>query len=213
MKFKFTLITLAATVLLMGSSPAFADKKFKFDASGAGVFDPLETGGVFAQWIDGIGLGDRPNCRSNFGLRLQKSVPTAEVAAAGAILQGIEGAVVTDEDTLGYDIRNDSPCLAGSPRFNVTYTLPDGTEGFSFVGGCANGTITPSPQDPNWNRVTFDLQSDAFPSIPIGSVIESVVLIVDDQGTYILDNIQFRDLYFDGSGRKAGNEPRCSFVD
>ena len=209
---KFTLITLV-TILLLCSSPAFADKKFKFDASGTGVFDPLETGGGFAEWIDAIGLGDRPNCRSNFGLLLRKSVPTAEPVAAGTELQDIEGAVVTDEDTLGYDIRGDSPCLAGSPRFNVTYTLPDGSEGFSFVGGCANGTITTSPQDPNWNRVTFDLQSQAFPAIPVGSVIESVTLIVDDQGSYTLDNIQFRDLYFDGSGRKAGKEPSCSFVD
>jgi len=210
MKFKFTLVTLAVSILLMSSAPVFAVKKFKVDASDTFVFDPSQVGGGLAQWIDGIGEGDRPNCRSNFGLLLEKNVPTAEVVAVGAVLQDIEGAVVTDEDTLGYDIRNDSPCLAGSPRFNVNYTLPDGTEGFSLVGGCANGTITTSPQDANWNRVTFDLQSQAFPAIPVGSVIESVVLIVDDQGSYTLDNIQFRDLYFDGSGKKAGNEPHCS---
>ena len=210
MKFKFTLVTLVVSILLMSSSPAFAVKKFKFDVSETGVFDPFEIGGGFAQWIDGIGLGDRPNCRSNFGLRLEKNVATAEVVAAGAVLQDIDGAVVTDEDTLGFDIRNDSPCLGGSPRFNVNYTLPDGTDGFSSVGGCASGTITTSLQDPDWDRVTFDLQSQAFPAIPVGSVIESVVLIVDDQGSYTLDNIQFRDLYFDGSVKKAGKEPRCS---
>jgi hypothetical protein len=143
---------------------------------------------------------------------LQKSAPTSAVVAVGAILQGLEGAVVTDNDTLGYDIRNDSPCEAGSPRFNVTYRLPDGSEGFSFVGGCANGTITPSPQDPlNWSRVTFDLQSNAFPAIPVGSTIESVILIVDDQGSYTVDNIQFRDVYFDKpGGNPSGQAPRCA---
>jgi hypothetical protein len=121
----------------------------------------------------------------------------------------LSGAVVTDSDTLGYDIRNDSPCLNGSPRFNVTYTLPDGTEGFSFVGGCALGTITTSEQDPSWSRVTFDLQDQAFPAIPVGSTIESVTLIVDDEGMYTLDNIQFRNFYFSAPGT-VGPAPRCN---
>lgn len=210
MKTKFTLVMLAMTFLLLSSSSALAVKKFKFNASDTFVFDPFNIGGGFAQWLDGIGEGDSPNCRTNYGLLLQKSAPTEAVVAAGAELQGLTGAVVTDEDTLGYDILASSPCLAGSPRFNVEYTLPDGTEGFSFVGGCANGTITTSPQDPNWNRVTFDLQSQAFPAIPVGSTIESVILIVDDQGSYTLDNIQFRGLYFDKPNSQPGNEPRCN---
>src|SRR5215204_137526 len=213
MKIKSALVMFIVTAALMtvASSTALAAKKFKFNASETFVFDPFNIGGGFAEWLDGIGEGDSPNCRTNFGLLLQKSAPTTDVVAVGAELQGLSGAVVTDEDTLGYDIRNDSPCLAGSPRFNVTYTLPDGTEGFSFVGGCLNGTITTSPQDPNWSRVTFDLQSQAFPAIPVGSTIESVILIADDQGSYTLDNIQFRDLYFDKPGSNPGNAPRCSF--
>jgi hypothetical protein len=210
MKIRTTLVMLI-TLLLMASSTAFAVKKFKFNASDTFVYDPFGTGAGFAQWLDGIGEGDSPNCRTNFGLLLQKNASTETVLAVGTELQGLSGAVVTDDDTLGYDIRNDSPCLAGSPRFNVSYTLPDGTEGFSFVGGCLNGTITTSPQNPSWRRVTFDLQSQAFPAIPVDSVIESVVLIADDEGTYNIDNIQFRDLYFDKPGSFPGNEPRCSF--
>jgi hypothetical protein len=211
MKIRFALLTLTVVFLLLGFSPAVAKKKFRFDASDTFVFDPFNIGGGSAQWLNGIGLGDFPNCRSNFGLLLQKMPSTETVLAVGTELEGLSGAVVTEDDTLGYDIRDDSPCLAGSPRFNVTYTLPDGSEGFSFVGGCLNGTITESPQDPNWNRVTFDLQSQAFPAIPVGSVIESVILIVDDQGSYTVDNIQFRDLYFDEPGNNPGNDPRCSF--
>jgi len=211
MKIRFTLVMLTVTFVLMASSTAFAAKKYKFNASDTFIFDPFNVGGGFAQWLDGIGEGDSPNCRTSFGLLLQKSPSTETVLAVGTVLEGLSGAVVTEEDTLGYDIRNDSPCLAGSPRFNVNYTLPDGTEGFSFVGGCVNGTITTSPQNPNWSRVTFDLQSQAFPAIPEGSTIESVELIVDDQGSFTVDNIQFRDLYFDKPGNNPGHAPQCSF--
>jgi hypothetical protein len=211
MKIKFTLVVLTAVFLLLSVSTAVAAKKYKFNASDTFIFDPDGIGGGFAAWLDGIGEGDSPNCRSNFGLLLQKSSATETVLAVGVELQGLSGAVVTDDDTLGYDIRSGSPCLAGSPRFNVSYTLPDGSDGFSFVGGCLNGTITTSPQNPNWSRVTFDLQTQAFPSIPVGSTIESVVLLVDDQGSYTLDNIQFRDLYFDKPGNNPGNAPNCSF--
>ena len=210
MKIRFTLAALTVAFLLLFASTGAAAKKYKFNASETFIFDPNGIGGGFAEWLDGIGEGDSPNCRTNFGLLLQKSPSTETVLAVGTELQGLTGAVVTDDDTLGYDIRNDSPCLPGSPRFNVRYTLPDGTEGFSFVGGCFNGTITASPQDPSWRRVTFDLQSQAYPAIPVGSTIESVILIVDDQGSYTLDNIQFRGLYFDKPGGFPGSEPRCS---
>jgi hypothetical protein len=33
----------------------------------------------------------------------------------------------------------------------------------------------------------------AFPIVPVGAVLQSVVLIVDDPGKYTLDNINFRD--------------------
>jgi hypothetical protein len=210
-KTTFVMFIVMAALISAAASNASAAKKFRFNASDTFIFDPMNIGGGFAEWLDAIGEGDSPNCRTNFGLLLQKSAPTEANQAVGTELQGLAGAVVTDDDTLGYDIRNDSPCLNGSPRFNVHYTLPDGTEGFSFVGGCANGTITMSPQNPSWKRVTFDLQDQAFPAIPVGSVINSVELIVDDQGSFMVDNIQFRDLYFDKPGSNPGNAPRCTF--
>jgi hypothetical protein len=97
----------------MASSTAFAAKKYKFNASDTFIFDPFNVGGGFAQWLDGIGEGDSPNCRTSFGLLLQKSPSTETVLAVGTVLEGLSGAVVTEDDTLGYDIRNDSPCLAG----------------------------------------------------------------------------------------------------
>ena len=213
MKFRisFAMFCVTATLMLVASSTAFAERRFNFDASNTFVYDPFGTGAGFSQWLDGIGEGDSPNCRTNFGLLLQKNASNETVLAAGTLLEDLSGAVVSEDDTLGYDIRNDSPCTAGSPRFNVSYTLPDGTEGFSFVGGCSNGTITTSPQNPSWRRVTFDLQTQAFPAIPVGSVIESVTLLVDEQGTYNIDNISFRDLYFDKPGSNPGRAPRCSF--
>src|SRR5215213_5322340 len=99
MKIKSTFIMLAITLLLMGSSTGFAAKKFKFNASDTFVFDPFGVGGGFAQWLDGIGEGDSPNCRTNFGLLLQKSPSTETVLAAGTELEGLSGAVVTDDDT------------------------------------------------------------------------------------------------------------------
>jgi hypothetical protein len=41
----------------------------------------------------------------------------------------------------------------------------------------------------------LDLQNpgQAFLIVPIGSTIQSVVLIVDEQGSYNMDNISFRD--------------------
>ncbi|HEY8562447.1 MAG TPA: hypothetical protein VIL74_18865 [Pyrinomonadaceae bacterium] len=211
MKIRFALFALTTAVLLFASSAAFGAKKFKFDAAETFIYNPLGIGdGGAAEWINGIGEGDRPNCRTNYGLQLQKNVSSETEFAVGTVVEGLSGAVVAEDDTFGYDIRNDSDCLPGSPRFNVIYTLPDGTRGFSFVGGCANGTRTPSPQNAGWTRVAFDLQSQAFPAIPVGSVIESAVLIADDTGSYTLDNIQFRDWYFDQPGGNPGPAPKCS---
>src|SRR6185503_15124735 len=66
----------------------------------------------------------------------------------------------------------------------VSYTLPGGGDGFSFVGGCANdSTPTAAPQDPSqWSRVRFQTSNPAesFPVIPAGSRIERITLIFDE---------------------------------
>lgn len=152
---------------------------------------------VTSAWLGGMGLPDNggtntsaadlatnPNKRDpHRGLLLSKNGPTADCSSAGARIRGVRGMLVTPTFALGYDYRNGGHCGAGAPRFNVSYTLPEGGEGFSFVGGCANdSTPTPAPQDPlQWSRVRFEA-AESFPPIPPGSRIQSIVLI-SDEGT------------------------------
>ncbi|HKC64607.1 MAG TPA: hypothetical protein VKB86_13280, partial [Pyrinomonadaceae bacterium] len=188
MKKRLFLISVA-TLFVFASAMVGLAQSPNFTASRTFQFDPDNTGGAVAYWKNGIGETDS-NCNTKFGLELEKNVPIEANVSAGAVLNGLKGVVVAAGDTLGYDLKKTSPCPAGSPRFNVSWTAPDGSShhstvgSFSFVGGCSNdGGGTPSPQDPvNWNRLVFDLQSpaQAFPAIPPGATLQSVVLIVDD---------------------------------
>jgi hypothetical protein len=135
-----------------------------------GVAWPAGSNIVTAAWLGGMGLPDNGGPNSNpldprdnpnkrdphLGLLLSKNGPTADCSAAGARIRGVRGIVVTPTFELGYDYRDGGHCGAGAPRFNVSYRLPDGSDGFSFVGGCAND------------------------STPPGSRIESITLIVDE---------------------------------
>jgi hypothetical protein len=184
-----TSLVAIASLAVVGS--AFAQNA-TFSASRTFEFDPDRTGGAVAAWTKGIGLPDA-NGNTNFGLQLEKNALLTAVVSAGAVLEGLKGVVVNANDTMGYDMTNASPREAGSPRFNVSWTL-NGTSGFSFVGGAANATQTPACQNPTgWTRFRMNLQTQAFPPVPVGAVIQSVVLIVDDPGKYTLDNINFRD--------------------
>jgi hypothetical protein len=197
---------LAAGALVL-SSAVFADEG-GFNASRTFEFDPDHTGCVSARWSKRIGETDS-NCKTNFGLLLAKECATSTFASAGAVLNNIKGAMVQCGPTLGYDIKDGSTCEAGSPRFNVSYTTAANVSGFSFVGGCANGTKVSLGN--GWSRVTFDPCSptQAFPPIPAGSTYTSVVLIVDDMGSYTLDNIQINGLYTDKPG-SSGTLPSCT---
>ena len=177
--------------MLAASTIAFSQNP-NFNASRTFEFDPGETRGVYAKWLKDIGLPDS-NGNKNFGLRLEKNVATSVDAGAGVVLNGLNNVFVFGGDTLGYDIRNDSPCTGGAPRFNVIWSLPDGTEGFSFVGGCANDNER-FPVAAGWTRVRFELRAGRSISreFAIGAELEQVVLLVDEQGKYTLDNIEFR---------------------
>jgi hypothetical protein len=192
---KMTFAAIFAAASLAGSVSAFAQGA-NFSASRTFEFDPDKTGGAVANWVKGIGLADH-NGNTNFGLQLEKNVPIDANVAAGAVLNGLKGVVVNAGDTLGYDMKNDSgSTLSGSgPRFNVSWTL-GGVSNFSFVGGSNNATKTPACQDPaNWTRYRLNLQNpgQAFPVIPAGAVLQSVVLILDEPAKDTLDNINFRD--------------------
>lgn len=189
-------LTFFAAFLLFAASSAVSAQKLKFDVARVVVFDPNGVGIGFAKWIDGIGEIDSNN-RTNFGLLLQKNNPSKDNVSADAELNGLKGTIIKPGDLLGYDIRNDSPCTSGSPRFNVRYKLQNGKRGLSFVGGCTDESSTLSPQDSGWRRLSFDLQTQSSPAIPSGAVVESVILVVDEEGTYTLDNIMFRGLFVD----------------
>jgi hypothetical protein len=166
----------------------------KFTASQTFEYDPGKTGTAEAYWDRNIGEADKSG-NTNFGLRLEKNAPTPANVAVGAVLNGLKGVVVLAGDTLAFDMKDDSGPPQDGPRFNVFYTLPDGTPGgFSFVGGSGNATKS-AGQQAGWTRYTLNLQvsPQANPPIPPGSVLESVVFIIDNSGKYTIDNIGFRD--------------------
>jgi hypothetical protein len=116
---------------------------------------------------------------------LSKNGPTANCSSAGATITGVEGMPVTE---LGFDYRFGSHCGAGSPRFNLTTS--DNVS--HFVGGCANGTKTPSPQDPTeWARIRFTLPTQFVPPVAPGAKIKSLSILVDE-GT---DSTSIEDVF------------------
>src|SRR5207302_2030111 len=137
-----------------------------------GEFDPSNTFLVQAEWLSGIGCptnahtsvgtytdsgcptGDATD-RQNQGMLLAKTGPTANNASAFAVLDGVNGTVLTE---LGYDLRkpgataNDprgSHCGAGAPRFNVT--TQDGT---TYFVGCNSPPAVTTP-GVGWMRLRW----------------------------------------------------------
>ena len=153
-----------------------------------GIFDPDHTGIISAAWVAKQGLPDAGG--SNHALYLAKLGSTATNAAAFAVIDGVEGITLTE---LGFDYRTDGHCGAGAARFNVT-----ASDGFHFMGGCANGTVTGSPA-PGWNRVRIDPSNpaQAFPVLTPGATIKSIAILFDEAtdtgpdftGFVYLDNI------------------------
>jgi hypothetical protein len=172
----------AIAVALVAAGPASAagsNGKLRADPF---AFDPDKLGIIVSKWQPGTGLSDAGN--SNHGLALQKNGPTSAFAAAGAQVLGVAG--MTGLDELGFDYRNGGHCTGGSPRYNV-----DASDGFHFVGGCGNGTQTPSGESADWTRVRFDAQnpSQAFPPVSPTATINSITLIADEEGQTVVDNL------------------------
>ena len=176
---------------------------FVGDAGDCGPGYPPGSNIVTSAWLRGMGLPDKNDQQLNTtlldtgstkgaasrrdphsGLMLNKNGPTADCSSAGATIRGAKGLRVGVDGTfvLGFDYRNGTHCGAGSPRFNVVARQGHNDPTFHFMGGCANGTPTPAPQDPTeWTRVRFaNGAATAFPPIPPGSNIESIDLIVDE---------------------------------
>jgi hypothetical protein len=178
------------------SSPQNGDDKFK---ARPGVFDPDHIGAVEAQWVSHVGESDdRGN--ATFALYLQKAAPTAANMAAGAVIDGVEGQPA--DGVYGFDYRNDGQCGGGSPRYNLL-----ASDGFHFIGGCANGTAAPAPGAPGWTRVTFSATNpgQAFPVVTPGATISSLTIIVDEgtdtgPGYIYTDNLNINGQYITKPG-------------
>jgi hypothetical protein len=195
---RFIIVAMGALVsLIVGSSGVAAAEAF---ATEPGVFDPGATGTIVSQWVKHLGEPDGTAGNTRYGLLMSKNTATATNAAAFARIENVKGIKLTQ---LGYDIRNGSHCGAGSPRFNVVTT--DGMN--HFVGGCANGVMTPSTTQ-GWSQVRFDPTSPtmAFPPVTPTETVRSITLLVDEgtdagpdfTGVDILDNIDVNGFLMGG---------------
>jgi hypothetical protein len=192
-------------------------------AGDCGTGTPAGSNIVTSAWLTGMGLPDNGGSNTatdaatkhdpHFGLLLSKNGLTADCSAAGATIEGAAGTTPTE---LGFDYRNGGHCGAGAPRFNLTTS--DGV--FHFIGGCANGTQTPAPQDPaQWTRVRFSPTSvaQAFPPVAPGAKIKSLSIIFDEGtdtastsdpmgvGLAVLDNIDVNGTLITKGSNNNGN--------
>ncbi len=127
------------------------------------IYDPDNTGGVVSQMLpDG-------------SLHLEKNVPTATNASAGAMIDGVADMSTTNM-TLSYQV--DGYCGAGAPRFNVYLTNGD----LIFLG-CVYGN------DGSGN-VTFTA-GNTYGGIlfPTGETVERIDIVQDEEGQTTLSNI------------------------
>lgn len=162
-----------------------------FDANGNAVAGTTTAGGCPTQWRADVNVQ---------GLLLVKTGPTANIAAAGASLRGMDGLVLNE---IGYDIRKQggyaspygSSCGAGAPRFNVVTSF-----GTHFIG-CASPAPTQIATGDGWTRLAWT-GAQAFPPIPTGAIVQSIDIVFDEGtdvgpgnfGMAILDNIMFNGI-------------------
>jgi len=148
----------------------------------AAEFDPQHDCDAEAAWVKGIGLTG-PGDSVAYGFLMHKLCSTDTNAAAFGLISGVKGETLVGVNALGFDFKNsnagfEAHCGAGAPRFNVS--MSDGS--FHFVGGCSNGTQTPSPRGTGWTQVRFDPQdaTQSFPPIPVNTTIVSISLVFDE---------------------------------
>jgi hypothetical protein len=178
------------------------------------VFDPFDTDLVAARWVKGAGCptaatlsdgttftdaacptGDRRD-EHNEGLLLVKTGPTPNVAAAFAELKGVRGTVLTE---LGYDVRTNSHCGAGAPRFNV---ITD--DGVTHFVGCNSPPPLVTSASQGWKRLRWTAAklAAAFPPLGPGDRVRSIFIAFDEgqdtdsalgpdngSGLAVLDNV------------------------
>src|SRR2546422_970796 len=188
--------SISVAVTLMVTSPASDDDDKDEGGQGSGlradayVYDPMHSGAVAAQWVDGVGVP--MHNAGNQGLLLSKNASGSAEAQAGAVIKNAQGLTLTE---LGFDVREGGQCSAGSPHF-VVVTNDDVTH---VVGGCVKGT-TQTSLAIGWKRMRFDPSKPELASPPItpGQQVKSIAVILDQGpeaganaggGLVVLDNI------------------------
>lgn len=184
---KRVLVLCGIAALVVGVGVAVAAS---FHEVHAGKFDPKKTNLVRAAWEVGIGCptdsrvtydgttvdsftdpacspGDPRKDGQNQGLLLAKTGPTANFAAAGAVLEDVPSTVTE----LGYDLRkpgtdqNDprgSHCGAGAPRFLVI----DTSNNF-FAVGCNSPAPVVAQSSDAWMRLRWSVNFTDVKAIQI----------------------------------------------
>jgi hypothetical protein len=155
------LIAVVAVAVLVFAGAAMAGK------TGHAVpwkYDPGKTGTIVAHW-------------TKDGLSLQKNTPTATNAAAGADIKGVEGDTFM---SLSFEVKDETYCGAGAPRFNV-YSA----SGTSFLG-CIHGEQTDAGD--GWTKVTFT-GDEVGAAGAFGLPITGADVVMDEQGQTLLRNI------------------------
>ena len=144
----------AATVHAAGITVA----PFSFAPRGLGEFVPGGGPPALARWEKVSG---------DWQLFLAKNVPTAEIAAAGAQINGVSGLSTTGL-TIGFTVES-GWCGAGAPRFNVRLA----NAGLVFLG-CAHadlsGTFHSFTDGGIYGGVLF----------PTGDVVQSISIVFDE---------------------------------
>lgn len=150
-----------------------------------GVFDPAKSGIVYAKWINS-GEDGGP------GVVLAKFGGTSVNAAAQVEFKGVKGQTVTK---VGFDIRTDTDCSSGSPRFNVFLASDPNTPHFF---GCDSGdpsagmTTTNTFTDNNgveWETKEANLDTAGIE----GQELSALEIVADEHGSSIIDNIVVND--------------------
>src|SRR6266446_3085750 len=118
---KLTLVTIAVAGALSVPSAFAAATGLRVNpwtfvgaAGDCGFGYPAGSNTVIAAWQAHIGVPDVDKTRQ--GLFLAKNGLTADCSSAGASVAGVAGITLTE---IGFDIRSDTHCGAGAPRFNV----------------------------------------------------------------------------------------------
>jgi len=183
MRVRVPVLLAAASAAALAFAPAWG-------AGGSGL--TLHPSGFgphsYAAWKAQQGEADSTG-GSNQALYLQKEVPTLTNAAGIAVIDGVAGMDTGDLNPLAFDIRDDSHCGAGAPRFNVVFHMPGGPQQTIFVGCAAMTESAPMGGGSNWHRRTI-----AQP-LPSGGVVDSLAIVFDEGNEFsnpyaYLDDIQ-----------------------